>query len=304
MSLLLNGAGGSAADPILHGLGGFWSFAASTMDISTLTEAWLDQDADFPGDNSIKSSLTPAATVLTAGTAGTYNDTNKRYTISSTTGLSVGDRIYLSHASLTAGIYEIATLPAAGDFTLVSNPLDGQGNKTAINYQVAWTYSVTFGTSPSVSSSGGTQNWFKVRASDSGANQTDASDSFYIRTAPAGSSYLSIDSKSYTGQTTNDSTPSFALLSSWTNNGGVSHIAFTNHSVQTGNTDFRHSDGTTGEKTTSTTETNGLSFTAGDGQKYGRILLKAKAGGVSVGVDLDMILDTGGPTIVMSLTGR
>jgi hypothetical protein len=304
MAILLNSAGVSAADPILKGLGGFFSFAASTMDIATLTDVWIDQDNTFPGTNSVKSSLTPAATVLTAGTSGSYNDTSKVYTISSTTGLSVGDRIYLSHASLTAGIYEIATIPNGTTFTLVSNPLNGAGNQTNINYQVAWTYSLTFGTAPTVSSSGGTQNFFKVRASDSSANQTDASDSAYIRDAPSGSAYLSIDGKSYTGQTTNDTTPSFSLLSGWTNNGGVSHIAFTNHSVQTGNTDFRHSDGTTAEKTTATTETNGLSFTAGDGQKYGRILLKAKAGGVSVGVDLDMIVDTGGPTIVMTLTGR
>jgi hypothetical protein len=304
MAILLNGAGTSAADPILKNLGGFFSFAASTMDIATLNDVWIDQDNSFPGTNSVKASLTPAATVLTAGTSGSYNDTSKQYTISSTTGLTAGDRIYLSHASLTAGIYEIATVVNGTNITLVSNPLNGSGNQTNVNYQVAWTYSLTFGVAPMVSSGGGTQNFFKVRATDSGANQTDASDSCYVRDAPAGSSYMSVDGKSYTGQTTNDPTPSFSLLSGWTNNGGVSHIAFTNHSVQTGNTDFRHSDGTTAEKTTATTETNGLSFTAGDGQKYGRILLKSKAGGVSVGVDLDMIVDTGGPTITMTLAGR
>jgi hypothetical protein len=304
MAILLNGAGTSAADPILKNLGLYWFIAASTMDIATFTEAWIDQDNTFPGTNSVKASLSPSSSTLTAGTSGTYDDTSKEYTISSTTGLSVGDGIYLSHANLTAGVYVIATLPSAGKFTLETNPLNGQGNKTGISYQVAWRYSATAGVSPMSSDGTGVQNFFKVRVSDSGANQTDASDSAYVRDAPAGSSYISIDGKSYTGQTTNDPTPAFALLSGWTNNGGVSHIAFTNHSVQTGSTDFRHSDGTTGEKTTATTESNGLSFTAGDGQKYGRILLKAKASGVSVGVDLDMIVDTGGPTIVMSLVGR
>jgi hypothetical protein len=304
MPILLNGAGGSAADPVLKNLTEFIVVAASTMDIATFTDVWIDQNNTFPGTNSVKSSLSPAATVLTAGTAGTYNDTTKRYTISSTTGLTVGDRIYLSHANLTAGVYEIATLPAAGDFTLVSNPLNGQGNKTGISYQVAWSYSATAGVSPMSSDGTGVQNFVKVRASDSGANQTDFSDSQYVRDAPSGSSYISIDGKAFTGQTTNDTTPTFSLLSSWTNNGGVSHIAFTNHSVQTGNTDFRHSDGTTSEKTTTTTESNGLSFTAGDGQKYGRILLMSKSGGTSVGVDLDMIVDTGGPTISISATGR
>jgi hypothetical protein len=304
MSILLNGAGASAADPILHGLAFKWVFAASTMDVATFTNAWIDTNNTFPGTNSVSGTLSPASTVLTAGLAGTYNDTNKQYTISSTTGLSVGDSIYLSHASLTAGIYEIATIPQAGDITLVSNPLDGQGNKTGISYQVAWSKALVAGTAPTSSDGTGVQNFFKVRVSDSGSNQTDASDNAYIRTAPAGSSYINIGGNSYTGATTADTTPSFSLLSAWTNNGGVSHIAFTNHSVQTGNTDFLHSDSTTAEKTTATTESNGLAFTAGDGQKYGRILLKSKAGGTTVGVDLDMIVDTGGPVISMVLRGN
>jgi hypothetical protein len=304
MAILLNGAGTSAADPILKNLPFAWIIAASTMDISTFTDAWIDQNNTFPGTNSIKASLSPAATVLTAGTAGSYNDTDKRYTISSTTGLSVGDKLYLSHADLTAGIYEIATIPISGAVTLTTNPLNGLGNKTGISYQVAWTYNATAGTAPMSSDGTGVLNYFKVRASDSGSNQTDATESTYVRDAPSGSSYISIDGKSYTGQTTNDATPSFALLSAWTNNGGVSHIAFTNHSVQTGSTDFKHGDGSTTEKTTAATESGGLSFTAGDGQKYGRILLKSKAGGTTIGVDLDMIVDTGGPVITMVLAGR
>jgi hypothetical protein len=304
MSILLNGAGTSAADPILKGLGGTFVFGASTMDIATLTEVWLDTDNTFPGTNSIKSSISPAATVVAAGTTGSYDDTTKEYTISSTTGFSVGDYIYLSHASLTAGFYKIATLPSSGKFTLTSNPLNGQGNKTNISYQISWKYDFTFGTSPSVSSSGGTQNFFKVRASDSSPAQTDAVDSCYVRDAPSGTSYISIDGKDFTAQTTNDSTPSISILSGWTNNGGISHVAFTNHSVQTGNTDFRHSDSTTAEKTLSTTESNGLNLTAGDGHKYGRILFKSVASGVQVGVDIDMILDTSGPVITMTLVGR
>lgn len=305
MSLLMNGAGGSAADPILKGLGLTWVFAASSMDIATLNDAWVDQAAGFPGTTSVKGSLSPAATVVAQGTNGSYDDTTKRYTISSTTGLSVGDFIYLSHASLTAGVYEIATIPSGTEFTLVNNPLNGQGNKTTIAYQVAWKFNATAGTAPLVSSSGGTQNFWKVRATDSEANQTDANDSSFIRDAPATQTdYIQIDGKAYTGQTTNTSTPSFSLLPGWSANGGVSHVAFAAHSVQTGNTDFRHSDGTTGEKTLTTTESNGLSLTAGDGAKFGRVLLKAKAGGTSVGVDLEMTLDSAGPSIVMQLLGN
>ena len=304
MSILLNGAGGSAGDPILKNLTGTFVFAASTMDIATLTDVWLDQNNTFAGTNSIKSSLSPAATVLTAGTTGSYDDTTKEYTISSTTGLSVGDYIYLSHASLTAGVYKIATLPSAGKFTLTSNPLNGAGNKTNISYQVAWRYDLTFGTSPMTSDGTGVQNYFKVRASDSSPAQTDAVDSCYVRDAPSGSSYISIDGKDYTGQTTNDSTPTISILGAWSNNGGISHVAFTNHSVQTGNTDFKHSDATTSEKTIATTESNGLSLTAGDGHKYGRILFRTVSGGSTLGVDIDMTLDTSGPVITMTLAGR
>lgn len=307
MSILLNGAGASAADPILKGLGFEWILAASTMDIATLTDAWIDTAAGFPGTNSVKSSLTPAATVLTSGTNASYDDTTKRYTISSTTGLIVGDYIYLSHASLTAGVYQIATLPGAGLFTLVNNPLNGQGNKTLISYQVAWRYAGTAGTAPSVSSGGGTQNHYKVRASDSAANVSDATDTDYIRDAPGGSAYIAVGGQNFTGATINTATPSLNILSGWTNNGGISHVEFTTHSVQTSKSDFRHSDGSLTEKAIATAESNGLNLTTGtpgDGQKFGRVLFKSKAGGVTVGVDLDITLDTTGPTIVMQLAGR
>src|ERR1043165_6203384 len=136
MALLLNGSGSTSSDPILKSLGATWIIAASSMDVSSITDVWIDTSAGFPGTNSVKSSLSPAATVLTAGNAGTYSDTTKRYTISSTTGLSVGDYIYLSHASLTAGVYKIASIPVSGAITLSSNPLDGQGDKTGIAYQI------------------------------------------------------------------------------------------------------------------------------------------------------------------------
>jgi hypothetical protein len=305
MALLLNGAGASAADPILKNLGIEWIIAASTMDIATLTDAWIDQVAGFPGTNSVKANVSPASTVLTSGTNAGYDDTTKRYTIASTTGLVVGDYIYLSHANLTAGAYQIATLPAAGQLTLVNNPLNGQGNKTGISYQVAWRWAGTAGVAPLASSGAGTQNFFKVRAADSAGNVTDASDSSFVADAPAGSSFISVAGKAYTGQSTNDATPAFSVLSGWTNSGGVSHVEFTTHSVQTIRSDFRHADGTLAEKPLATVEAAGLSLTAGDGMKYGRALLKSKSAAVvAVGVDLDINLDTTGPTIVMTLAGR
>ena len=304
MSILLNLAGGSTSDPALKSLGFTWIIAASSMDVSSFVDAWIDQSSGFPGTNSVKSSLSPAATVLTSGNAGTYNDTTKEYNIGSNTGLSVGDYLYLSHASLTAGVYEIATKVSTDRVTLVSNPLDGQGDKTGIAFQTAWKYDGTTGTSPTASSSGGQINYFKVSVQDSDTNQTDASDTSYIRDALSGSNFIAVDGKDYTGQRTNDSTPSFNLLAGWTNRGGVSHVSLGSHSVQTGNTDFRWGDTTTAEKTLSAALSSGFSLTSGDGHKYGSLKVKSKTSGVIFSSDVDIILDTTAPTIVLSLVGR
>lgn len=304
MALLVNGAGISAADPVLRNLGVDLVTAASTMDIATLTDVWIDTAAGFPGTDSVKGSLSPAATVLTSGNSGTYSDTTKRYTISSTTGLTVGDYIFLSHASLTDGIYKILAIPASGEITIVGNPFDGTGDKTGIAYQIAWKYAGITGTAPIVSSGGGQINYLKTRAADSGGNITDSSDTFYVRDAPSGVSFIAIDGKDYTGQSTNDPTPSFALLSGWTNRGGVSHIELVNHSVESSN-QFRWGDTTTAEKTLSDAIASGLSFTGGDGIKYGRLLLKSAASAaITYGVDISITVDSTGPTLSFGIYGR
>lgn len=306
MSILLNGAGASASDPILKGLGLEWIIAASTMDVATLTDAWIDSAAGFAGTNSIKASLSPAATVNTSGNNGAYNDTTKELNIGSNTGLSVGDYLYLSHASITAGIYKIASLPAGGtSVTFVSNPFNGGGNKTGVSFQVAWRFNGVAGTAPISSSGAGAQNFFKSQAADSAANSAQLSDTAYIRDPLAGSAYISIAGNSYTGATINSAAPAFNLLSAWANRGGVSHVELTTHSVQTANQDFLWGDGSRAEKTLAAAIASGFTFTAGEGLKYGRLLLKSKAGGaVLVGVDIDVRLDTTGPALVFTLTGR
>lgn len=304
MAILLNGSGTSASDPILRNLGMEWVIGPSSMDVATFTEAWIDQVAGFPGSSSIKASLSPSASTLTSGNAGTYNDTTKRYTIVSTTGLSVGDYLYLSHASLTAGVYKIASIPVAGAVTLVTNPLNGLGDRVGISYQVAWRYNGTAGTAPISSSAGGQVNYVKVRVSDSFDNFTDASDSFYVRDAPSGSSFISIGGKDYTGQVTNSTVLSFSLLNGWANKGGVSHVELANHSIQNVN-HFRWGDTTTSEKTLSNAVSSGFNLTGGDGIKYGRLLLKSASGAsVIYGVDINITLDSVGPTITLSIFGR
>lgn len=304
--MLLNGAGLSAADPILKGLGVEWRFASSTMDIASLVEAWIDTNSViFPGTTSVKVGLSPAATVLTSGNAGTYDDVTKEYTISSTTGLTVGDPIYLSHASLVAGIYLIAGIPLATKVLITGNPLNGLGAKTAISYQVGWQYDGVAGTAPLVSSGAGTKIDFKVRAQDSLGNQTDFTDFAYFADAPAGTSYISIGGQAYDANgTVNDTSPTLTILSGWTNNGGVSHVELAAHSVQAVN-NFTWADTTTGEKTIAYAETsNNFLASAGDGQKYGQLRFKSKSGGVTVNVDIAVKIDTTGPTITMALAGR
>jgi hypothetical protein len=303
--MLLNGAGVSAADPTLKNLSIEFVFAASSMDVASLVEAWIDTTNSFPGTNSVKSSLSPAATVLTSGAAGTYDDTTKQYALGSTTGLSVGDYYYLSHASLTAGVFKIATIPDGTHVTIVGNPLNGLGNKTGIAYQVGWRYLGVLGTSPLVSSGGGQINYFKVRAQDSAANQTDAIDNSYIRDAPSGANYIAIGGKTYDGtDTTNTLANTLAILSAWTNKGGVSHVELANHSVEAVNNFTWTTGGGTAEKTISAAESSGLTLSAGDGIKYGQLRLKDASGGQTVNVDIAINVDTGAPTIVMSLVGR
>jgi hypothetical protein len=306
MSLLLNSAGVSAADPILKSLGLTWIIAASSMDVASFEDAWIDQSAGFAGTNSVKSSLSPAATVLVAGNAGAYNDTTKGYALGSTTGVSVDDYFYLSHGSLTPGVYKVATVVDGTHVTITGNPLNGSGNQTGIAYQIAWRFDGVAGTSPSVSSGGGTQNYYKVQVEDSDTNETQASDSNYVRDAPSGSSFIAVDGKTYAGggTRTNDATPSFGLLSGWTNKGGVSHVALGAHSVQTGSTDFRWGDTTTSEKTLAAALSSGFSLTSGDGTKYGSLKLKSAASGVIYSVDMEIILDTTAPTITLTLVGR
>lgn len=303
MALLVNGAGGSAADPILHGLRATFAFAASSIDIATVTEVWLDQDNTFPGTNSVKSSLSPAATVVTSGVAATYDDTTDELAIGNTTGLSAGDPIFLSHASISDGIYLIASIVDGSEITLENDPFAGGGAQSSISFQVGWGFTEDIGTAPIVSSGGGQQNYLKARVEDGSSNQTDNSDSFYARTAPAGSAYIALDGSDYTGQTFADAVLTLAILAAWTNKGGISHVELGNHSVQSVNNFTWTAGGGTAERTIASAESSGLTASGGDGNKYGRLLFKTKAGGTALGVDIDVNVDTAGPTLVFGAFG-
>lgn len=303
MALLVNGAGGSAADPILHGLRAQFVFATSSFDVASVTNAWMDQAAGFPGTASVSASLTPTSSTIISGVTGSYADTPDQLTISSTTGLAADDAIYLSHASISDGIYLIASVVDGTTITLQNDPFAGGGDQTNISYQVGWSFIEDIGTAPISSSAGGQENWFKARVEDGSANTTDAFDTFFARTAPSGSAYIALDGLTYTGQTFADSVFTLSILSGWANNGGISHVALGNHSVQSVNNFTWTSGGGTAERTIASAESSGITASGGDGAKYGQFQFSAKSGGQVLGVDFDLTVDTSGPTLVLQAFG-
>ena len=303
MTLLVNSAGVSAADPILAGLQAQFVFAASSFDIATVVEAWLDQASGFPGTNSVKSSLTPAATVVLAGTTASYDDTLKQFNIGSNTGLTAGDALYISHGTITDGFYIVATTVSTDKVTLENDPFDGGGAQTNITFQVGWSFIETIGTAPIVADAPGDQNYFKARVEDSGTNQTDAEDSFWARDDPGGAAYIALDGATYTGQTFGDTLLTLAILAAWTNNGGISHVTLADHSVQTQNNFTWTVGGGIAEKTFAAAETSGITCGNGAGVNYGALEFRTKSGGVALSVDIDAIVDSAGPTVVFTALG-
>lgn len=297
--ITINGAGGAQANPILKGLGIQLIAAASSMDVADINDAFIDSAAGFPGTNSILANLTPAETVVTAGAAGSYNDTTKQWTLSSTTGLSANDAIYLSHASITDGVYQIASVVNGTDVTIVNNPLNGSGNQTSIAYQIAWSYRNATSAAAFFSNAAGDQNFFKFDADDGSAG-SQVEDSFWIADQPSGADFVEIEGVTYTGQTVGDNILTLDLLRAWANNGGVAFVEMANHSVQTVNNFTWTSGGGTGEVSLATALA-GLTASAGDGAKYGRLILKAASGSAyTVAVDIDVTVDTTGPTLTLT----
>lgn len=304
MALLVNSAGATAADPLLKGIPFQWVIGASSMDVATFTDAWIETTSTIPGTGgSVKASLHPTSTVLLSGTTATYATAGQTLTLTSTTGLSAGDFIYLSGGGATSGLYGIATVVNATQVTLVSAP--AAGNLTGVSYQTAWSYDGIAGTTPDASSAAGQINYMKVSAQDSLGNVGTATDFHYVRDAPAGTSFISIDGKTYDGTaSTNVATPSFNILPSWVNKGGISHIALANHSVSATN-EFRWSDGTAGEKTLAAAVASGFTFNpTADALKRGRLLLRSKTGSIALGVDIAITLDTTGPSLIFAMFGR
>lgn len=303
MTLLVNSAGVSAADPILAGLQAQFVFAASSFDVATVVEAWLDQASGFPGTSSVKSSLTPVATVVLAGTTAAYNDSTKQLDIASTTGLTSGDALYISHGTITDGFYIVDSVVDGSHVSLENDPFDGGGSQTNVTFQVGWSFIETIGTAPIVSDAPGDQNYFKARVEDSGTNQTDAEDSFWARDNPGGSAYIALDGANFTGQTFGDALLTLAILAAWTNNGGISHVSLADHSVESTNNFTWTSGGGVAERSLAAAESSGITCGNGAGINYGAFEFRTKSGGVALSVDIDAIVDSAGPVVVFTALG-
>lgn len=311
MGLTLNSAGGSAADPVLKGLGIRVNFEPQSMDVANVDDIWLDEATGFPGTNSISGSVSPATTVIEKGTSGAWTQSNKNLDIGSTTGLSAGDYIYLSHSSITDGFYAIDTVVDADTVSLVSEIYGS--DLTSISYQVGWIWETNTGAAGWFSNSDGDQNFLKFQADD-GLNDTQEEDSIWVREAPSGSDYIALESGSYTGNTISKAAAngyvsiSLDVLSGWTNEGGISHVELANHSVQ-GTNEFYWDSSLTdqSEKALATAESGGLYFSTADPPKtvYSALKLKSKASAaVTVDVDMDLGWDITGPTLEITVNAR
>jgi len=302
-ALLVNSAGGSAADPVLKDLGLQLVFIPESMDVATADDAAIDTDSTTTYTNSVKASLSPAATVIEKGTNAAWDGDTDILTIGSTTGLAAGDKIYLSHASLTDGIYEILTVEDGTTLTLTS---DLGTTITTISYQVAWRYDSDTGTSPYSSDGSGVENWVKFKASDGATNQTDKYQDYFVFVRDQASDVVVLDGGSYTGQETKNSNITLAICSAWTNNGGVATVDLEVHGTEAvcnayWNVGLDDQD----EKVLATAESTGLYLSAGDGIKYFRLVLRALAESAdSAYVDCDITLDSTGPTLSISVEAR
>lgn len=299
MPLLVNGAGGSAADPILKGLGLTLAAAAESVDIATVTDAWIDTSAGFPGTNSVRSSLSPDPdTVFTAGINGSYNNTSGELNIGDTTGLSAGDALYLSHAAITSGIYRIESVESGTSVTIENDPFGG-ADRTNVVYQVAYVYDAVAGTAPVSSSGAGQINYWKFEGQDEFGLDGEGSDSFYVRDEPNGSAFIAIGGGNYTGNVLTDATPALNVLGGWANKGGVATIEIVSASG------IEWGDGGTAERSLSSAESAGLSLTGGDGEKTATLRLRSLQGSsVSKDVAVSVTLDTTGPSIVVAVFAR
>jgi hypothetical protein len=213
-------------------------------------------------------------------------------------------------------VFEVATNPSAGQVTFVEDPLTGQ-DRTAISYQVAWTYTGVAGTAPLLSSAAGSQNYLKAQMSNSVGGSQDIVDSIWCRNAPTESGkFVAINGQNITGGTVGTDTPTFDLLPDWVNGssvrtyGGITHVKLGNHSVS-GTNEMTWGDDTVGEKTVAQAIASNLKLVGVDGLKRSRLFVTNKSGstalgqlpGTYIGFDMSTTKDTSKPILAIAFRG-
>lgn len=295
--MLLNAAGGPG-DAILAALGFEVVFFCSSIDVDQVNNAALDP-ASGAVTNSLITSLSPASSVVEGGTDGAFDGTDT-YTFGSTAGWSVGDQVWMGHASITNGVYEISQIVNGTQVKFSENPLFGAGIQSNISYQVGWRIPYATMQTELLSSGAGTINYAKFLAQDVGANEGSVEDSFYVMDQPVGSALIAIEGVNYTGQTVADVNLSLSVLGAYANNGAVTHLELAPHSTAAVN-DASWNVGGTGEITLAQAE-NGMVISGGDGMKYFQILLKSKAGSAQpLAIDCSVNLDSSAPQMAVTL---
>ena len=308
MSVRLNSAGATAADPILKGTGAngisntglgieiriactSTDLVADKSSVAGRPNLFVGTSAN-PTGNDQKANLSPNA--VDKGTDGAIS--SGRVLTSATIGswdadIVAGDWIYLYHASITSGLYSVLTRVTT-DLTLGTDYTGGA--QTAVRFQIGWRWTTTSATSPLSSGSSGQINYIKAWGEDATANEGSSEENFYIRDAQ--SDIVQINSGAYTGQTVGTGSITIGFFASWTNKGGAATVAVYDTSLGEGG-----GNGSVVEITeTAIASVTSVTLGAGDGQKNFTVKFRAKSGSASfVTVACNVIKDTSAPTLAI-----
>ena len=306
MSVRLNNAGAGASDPMLAGdgtngvsdtgLGLEIRIACTSMDLIADKDSVAGRPNLFVGQspnptgNDQKSNLSPDAidkaadgsingsNVLTSATVGSWD-----------TDIGSGDWIYLSHGSITDGLYSVSARSGT-DITLGSDYTDGA--QTGVSFQIGWRWETDTHSSPLAKTDAGQINYVKAWGEDLATNEGSSEESFYIRENQ--SDIVELDSGAYQGQTTGSTSVGTAFMSSWTNKGGAVTVAVFDNVLGEGG-----GDGDITEITeTSIGSVSTVTLLGSDGQKNFDVRFRAKSGSTDfVTVQCTIILDTTAPTL-------
>lgn len=274
-ALNINGAGGSASNPILSGLPIDLVAGAETCDIVQGVAAFVDSGEGFPGTNSVTSGLVPASTIVEpAGLTGSYVASTQMLTVTNVGSAEAGMYIGLSQGA-TKTYAAIAEVVSSTELRLAGSPFSVDTSNIA--YQIWYVLKVMAGSSSTLSDAAGKLNVFKFQAADALGNlgNNGPGASFYIRDAP--SNLVTVNGGHWQNQRVAVPTPNFDILPSWANRGGIASLQLVTSSG------ISWWDNTTAEKSITSiltqTANNRLKLNGGDGTKTATLRARTYVGG-------------------------